>query len=181
MLNKKELKDTLSSIITKNSVFVCVGTTRALFDAFAPWHGDYLKAKGIPVYGTSDANVNALTMYSSLNKIYNKDRVLMENIIAIDSAITYDIDKKNKIEVRIDKPIYPGAGVGKALPTIGKHSLVMYTLTKDEVDDVMNGYRDGLGAITDIADVEKIMDNAKMLADIIEEIYLEKGGKLVHE
>ena len=38
-----------------------------------------------------------------------------------------------------------------------------------------------VGTLTDIADVEKIIDNAKMLADIIEEIYLEKGGKLVHE
>lgn len=181
MLNKKELKDTLSSIITKNSVFVCVGTTRALFDAFAPWHGDYLKAKGIPVYGTSDKNVNALTMFASLNKIYNKDKIPMDNIIAIDSAVTYTEEKKNKIEVRIDAPIYPGAGVGKQLPTIGKHSIVMYTLTKDEANEVMNGYKGGFGTLTDIADVEKIMDNAKMLADIIEEIYLEKGGKLVHE
>lgn len=181
MLNKKELKDTLSSIITKNSVFVCVGTTRALFDAFAPWHGDILKAKGIPVYGTSDKNVNALTMYSSLNKIYNKDRVPMDNIIAIDSAVASTKGKKNKMEVRIDEPIYPGAGVGKQLPTIGRHSIVMYTLTKDELNEVMDGYKDGLGTLTDIADVEKIMDNAKMLADIIEEIYLEKGGKLVHE
>ena len=57
----------------------------------------------------------------------------------------------------------------------------MYTLTKDELNEVMDGYKDGLGTLTDIADVEKIMDNAKMLADIIEEIYLEKGGKLVHE
>lgn len=181
MLNKKELKDTLSSIITKNSVFVCVGTTRALFDAFAPWHGDILKAKGIPVYGTSDKNVNALTMYSSLNKIYNKDKVPMDNIIAIDSAVTYKEEKKNKMEVRIDEPIYPGAGVGKQLPTIGRHSIVMYTLTKDEADEVMNGYRDGFGTLTDIADIEKIMDNARMLADVIEEVYLEKGGKLVHE
>ena len=177
MLNKKELKD----IIDYNSVFVCVGTSRALFDSFGPFIGDYLKAKGIPVHGTSDKNVNALTMFASLNKIYNKDRVPMENIIAIDSAVTYTEEKKNKIEVRIDAPIYPGAGVGKQLPTIGKHSIVMYTLTKDEADEVMNGYKDGLGTLTDIADVEKIMDNAKMLADIIEEIYLEKGGKLVHE
>lgn len=181
MLNKKELKDTLSSIITKNSVFVCVGTTRALFDAFGPYIGDYLKVRGVPVYGTSDKNVNALTMYSSLNKIYNKDKVPMDKIIAIDSAVTYTEEKKNKMEVRIDAPIYPGAGVGKQLPTIGKHSIVMYTLTKGEADEVMNGYKSGFGTLTDIADVEKIIDNARMLADIIEEVYLEKGGKLVHE
>ena len=120
-------------------------------------------------------------MYSSLNKIYNKDRVPMDNIIAIDSAVASTKGKKNKMEVRIDEPIYPGAGVGKQLPTIGRHSIVMYTLTKDELNEVMDGYKDGLGTLTDIADVEKIMDNAKMLADIIEEIYLEKGGKLVHE
>lgn len=181
MINKIELKEILSNLIEKDTKFVCVGTSRALFDSFGPFIGDYLKAKGIPVYGTSDKNVNALTMYSSLNKIYNKDKVPMDNIIAIDSAVTYTEEKKNKMEVRIDAPIYPGAGVGKQLPTIGKHSIVMYTLTKDEANEVMNGYKGGFGTLTDIADVEKIMDNAKMLADIIEEIYLEKGGKLVHE
>lgn len=76
---------------------------------------------------------------------------------------------------------FTDAGVGKQLPTIGRHSIVMYTLTNDEVDDVLNGYKSGFGTLTDIADVEKIIDNAKMLVDIIEEIYLEKGGKLVHE
>lgn len=181
MINKIELKETLSNLIEKDTKFVCVGTTRALFDAFAPYCGDYLKVRGIPVYGTSDKNVNALTMYSSLNKIYNKDKVPMDKIIAIDSAVTYSNEKKNKIEVRIDAPIYPGAGVGKQLPTIGKHSIVMYTLTKDEVNEVMSGYKAGLGNLTDIADVEKIIDCARVLAEVIEEVYLEKGGKLVHE
>lgn len=171
MLNK--LRDELRDIITSDSVFVCVGTHKILFDAFAPCCGYFLEGKNIPVYGTTDKNVNASNIYDRLYEIYDIDKIDAKNIIAIDSAVASDVNKKNSIEVRKNCPIRPGAGVGKELPSIGAHSIVLYTLTKDEVDYVMDGYRSGVGSKNDPCTSDYVIANSLLLANVIEEIYNE--------
>ena len=172
--DRKQIKDDLKEIMTKDTVFVCVGTNKVVFDLFGPLCGDYLKRKNIPYFGDCEYNVNALTMEDRLKEIYNKNKLENKNIIAIDAAVTDDDEKVNKVLVNKERGIYPGAGVGKKFPMIGDKAIMMFTLNRTDLKYTMNKYRNtNEGRLHDKADLGRIKRYAVELVNIIEEVYNE--------
>ena len=100
MYNFEEIKQELRKVITPDTVFVCIGSSRFKFDIFGPLCGTMLKKKGVPYYGDMRKPVNGVNMYQRLYEIYDIDQHLNENIIAIDACATSCIDKINKIDFR---------------------------------------------------------------------------------
>lgn len=174
MMNFDNVKNELRDIVTKETVFVCIGTPRCKFDAFGPLVGNELRDRGIPYYGDCNYGVNGVTMYDRLEEIYEYDKVENKNIIAIDAAVTVDDEMVNQVIVR-DRGIRPGSGVGKKFPTVGENAIMMFTLTKAQVPNVMRGYQrnDFVGRQNDICDYRLIKEYAKTIADVIEEVYNE--------
>lgn len=170
--DREYIKNELREIMTKDTVFVCVGTNKALFDIFGPLCGTHLKRKNIPYYGDCDYNVNALTMYDRLREI-EKDEIDNKNIIAIDAAVTDADEKVNKVEVKKGRGVYPGAAVGKRFPAIGINSIMMFTLNRTDLKHTMDSYRNNEGFKNDRADIRLIRKYAKELVDVIEEVYEE--------
>lgn len=172
--DRKQIKEELREIMTKDTVFVCVGTDKVTFDLFGPLCGDYLKCKNIPYFGDCEYNVNALTMETRLKEIYKINGLENKNIIAIDAAVTDDEDKVNKVVVKRDRGIYPGAGVGKKFPMIGDNAIMMFTLNRIDLEYTMNKYRNtNKGRLHDKADLGRIKRYAVELVNIIEEVYNE--------
>lgn len=173
--NKELIRKELKEIITADTVFVCVGTNKALFDIFGPLCGSYLKRKNIPYFGDCDYNVNALTMYTRLEEI-KKLNIDNKNIIAIDAAVTKEGDKVNTVVVNRNRGIYPGAGVGKKFPEIGKNAIMMFTLSREDLKPTLDGYRNGKGMMNDRCDIKRIRRYAKELVKVIDEVYQEACG-----
>lgn len=175
MVNFDIVKDELRNIMTPETVFVCIGTNRCKFDIFGPMCGDLLRKKNIPYYGDCNNNVNGVTMNHRLHRIYNIDKVKNENIIAIDAAVTDKDDIVNKIIVRNDRGVRPGAGVGRIFQEVGTNAIMMFTLHKRDVNEVMNLYRQSndLGNKYDLCNYELIKEYAVKLVDVIEEVYNE--------
>ena len=96
----EEFKNELRKVITPDTVFVCIGTNKVIFDIFGPLCGSKLKRKKIPCFGDCKNNVNAINMYERLNEIYDINDIENKNIIAIDAYITEDGNKLNKIELK---------------------------------------------------------------------------------
>lgn len=170
--DRENIKNDLREIMTRDTVFVCIGTDKVIFDIFGPLCGSHLKRKNIPYYGDCDHNVNAITMYNRLEEI-ERDNIDNKNIIAIDAAVTGDKDKVNKVEVKKGRGIFPGAGVGKKFPVIGVNAIMMFTLNKADLKQTMKAYRNNEGFMHDKADIRRIRKYAKVLVDIIEEVYEE--------
>jgi putative sporulation protein YyaC len=170
--DKEAIRKELKEIITPDTVFVCVGTNKALFDIFGPLCGDYLKRKNIPYFGDCEYNVNALTMYDRLKQI-EKLKINNKNIIAIDAAVTEDENKVDTVVVKRNRGIYPGAGVGKKFPEIGKNSIMMFTLSRKDLKPTMEGYRNGKGMMNDRCNIKRIRRYAKELVNVIDEVYQE--------
>lgn len=174
--DRKQIKEELREIMTKDTVFVCVGTDKVTFDLFGPLCGDYLKRKNIPYFGDCEYNVNALTMETRLKEIYKINGLENKNIIAIDAAVTDDKDKVNKVVVKRDRGVCPGAGVGKKFPMIGDKAIIMFTLNRTDLKYTMEMYRTkslNEGKAYDRADLGRIKRHATDLVDIIEEVYNE--------
>ena len=175
--DRKQIKEDLREIMTKDTVFVCVGTDKVKFDIFGPLCGNYLKEKNIPYFGDCDYNVNAITMYERLEEIYDINGLQNKNIIAIDAAVTSVDENVNKVVVRKDSGIRPGAGVGRKFPMIGKKAVVMYTLNKADLNRTLVGYRNtSNGKLYDKSDMRRIKKYARELVNIIEEVYNEVQG-----
>ena len=172
-MNYNKIKKELRKIINKDTVFVCIGTHKVNFDKFGPICGDYLKSKNIPHFGDSDNNVNGVNMHSRLNEIYKKHKIDNCNIVAIDASVTYREGHVNKVTVNKNRGVKPGAGVGKLFPEVGVNSILMYTLNKEDLKTTMDGYRKGNGNKYDKSDLELIKENAKIITDLIEEVYNE--------
>lgn len=174
--DRKQVKNELREIMTKDTVFVCVGTNKVAFDIFGPLCGDYLKKKGIPYFGDCKYNVNSLTMDDRLEEIYKINKLENKNIIAIDAAVTDDNDKVNRIVVNKKRGIYPGAGVGKKHPMIGDNAIMMFTLNKIDLRQTMENYRKyslAEGNKRDLCDIKRIRRYAYDLVNIINEVYQE--------
>lgn len=171
--DRKQIKNDLREIMTKDTVFVCVGTNKVIFDLFGPLCGDYLKRKNIPYFGDCNYNVNAVTMETRLKEIYKEKGLDNKNIIAIDAAVTDDNNKVNRVVVNRDRGIYPGAGVGKKFPMIGNNAIMMFTLNKEDLRYTMAKYKSGNneGKIHDRADFGRIKRYAIELVNIISEVY----------
>ena len=172
--DRKQIKKDLREIMTKDTVFVCVGTNKVVFDLFGPLCGEHLKRKNIPYFGDCDYNVNALTMKDRLKEIYNKNKLENKNIIAIDASVTDDDKKVNKVVINKKRGIYPGAGVGKNFPMIGDNAIMMFTLNKADLRYTMDKYKNSDdGKLYDKADLGRINRYAIELVNIIEEVYNE--------
>ena len=173
-----DIKDMLKGVITEKTVFVCIGSDKVLFDIFGPLCGTLLAEHGIPHYGEIGDPVNAINMYEKLHQIYDIDGIDECDIIAIDASMTSDDNKLNKLELR-PCGVQPGAGMGRTFPKVGKHSLVMYTLSKYDLKTVIS-YYDRLGVEKgyeyDLADDEKINIQAQLLVGLIAEVYNEVAG-----
>lgn len=120
--------------ISKDSVFVCIGTNKHSLDSFGPVVGSLLEGSGLTVYGTLDAPIHALNCKDIIPTI--KDRHPSCFIIAIDAALCNSDEKIDKILFR-RTPIRPGKGVGKDLPEIGDMSLVWYIGRTSDRDDLL--------------------------------------------
>ena len=175
-MNYNNIKNELRKIINKDTVFVCIGTHKVDFDKFGPICGDYLKNKNIPHFGDSDNNVNGVNMYSRLNEIYKKHNIDNKNIIAIDASVTIKETNVNTIGINKNRGVKPGAGVGKLFPEVGVNSILMYTLSKEDLKITMDSYRTGKGNKYDKSDLELIKENARIVTNLIEEVYNEVCG-----
>lgn len=168
-----EIRKGLEKVVTKESIFVCVGSSKVTFDKFGPLMGELLRERNVPYYGDYKHNVNAITMDKSLHQIYEVDKINNENIIAIDSAVTSYEYEKNVILMKEGLGVKPGAGLGKIFPIIGVNSILLFTLNKRELDQTMSYYKQGLfmGRSRDLTNKEIMKRYAVALADMIEEIY----------
>lgn len=170
----EEFKNELRKIITPDTVFVCVGTNKVIFDTFGPLCGSKLQQKRIPYFGDCKYNVNAINMYDRLEEIYKINNIDNKNIIAIDASITADINKLNKLEIKRNRGVKPGAGMGKVFPTIGVNSVLMYTLLREDLYEVLYGYKNSFnGKRKDKADIKIIKERVKVLTTLISEVYNE--------
>lgn len=172
-MNYNKIKNELRKIINKDTVFVCIGTHRVNFDKFGPLCGDYLKSKNIPHFGDSSNNVNGVNMYERLNEIYKKNKIDNKNIVAIDASITHNEKNVNTIGINKSRGVKPGAGIGKMFPEVGDNSILMYTLHKEDLNPTIESYRTGKGKKFDKSDLHLIEENARILTDLIEEVYNE--------
>lgn len=103
----------------KKIIFVCIGTDRSTGDSFGPMVGSILKQsldhENIEIYGTIHEPVHAKNLIDTLNSIDQENNL----IIAIDACLGNNIGK-----VLIEnKPIRPGAAMGKKLGSVGDISI----------------------------------------------------------
>ena len=169
----EELREALERVITPETVFVCVGSSKITFDVFGPLMGELLKLRNVPYYGDYTHNVNAITMYNMLNKIYKIDKRKNSNIIAIDAAVTENDNEKNTFVFKEGQGVKPGAGVGKQFPIIGSNSILLFTLNNTELQHTLKYYKKSLqiGKLRDLSSLEQIRRHAVRIADMIAEIY----------
>lgn len=108
--------------LTTNTIIVCIGTDKFIGDCLGPLVGTFLEEKNfpLPVYGTIESPIHALNLKDRMDEIYKLHPDA--NIIGIDACLGDD-SSIGDIHVR-NTPIYPGKGVGKILPEVGKSSIV---------------------------------------------------------
>lgn len=170
--NYDVIKEELRKVITPDTVIACIGTNKVIFDIFGPLCGEMLRRKGVPYYGDYKNNINSVTMNTRLYEIYEKDNLDNMNIIAIDAAVTEDDEKLNTVVFK-DRGVKPGAGLGKRFPTIGAHSILMFSITREKLNKSMVNYRKGLyyGRRKDVSDRSIIRQHAENITNIIAELY----------
>lgn len=116
------LSQAIKERMSEKAVIICIGTDRCIGDALGPLVGTMLKNKNFrfPVYGTLDEPIHAVNLKESIKRIKNNhpDRFF----IAVDACL----GNENSIgTIHIKRgPIFPGKGVGKRLPGVGKISIV---------------------------------------------------------
>ncbi|MDI6602011.1 MAG: spore protease YyaC [Thermoanaerobacteraceae bacterium] len=112
----------LKNYINPRTLILCIGTDKWIGDSLGPFVG-YLLKKSLypgPVYGTLENPVHAINLYNTLKEI--KKRHPHSNIVAVDACLGEPINV-GKI-VLTNSPLYPGKGVGKALPAVGDISII---------------------------------------------------------
>jgi putative sporulation protein YyaC len=128
--NRAKFAQTLSTLIQGETVFVCIGCTLLGGDSIGPSIGSRLESKGFNVLGTLANPVNALNLREKIRAIKET-----KNVIAIDASVSH----RNPIgNVSIyDRPLKPGAGVGKTLPWVGNCSISII-MSADALDSMLN-------------------------------------------
>ena len=112
----------LKKYLTADTIIVCIGTDKFIGDCLGPLVGTFLEEKKfpLPIYGTIEYPIHALNLKDRMEEIYKLHPD--SNIIGIDACLGDD-SSIGDIHVR-NTPIYPGKGVGKILPEVGKSSIV---------------------------------------------------------
>jgi putative sporulation protein YyaC len=122
------LSNQLINIIDKNTIFVCVGSDKVIFDSIGPLVGHILKQRlpNIIIYGDLKYPLNGLNISSEIQKIKTKHP--NNNILAIDATIS-----NNNIGFAnlYDEPIKPGIG---SFGEIGNYKLVGVIDSPDNPD-----------------------------------------------
>lgn len=124
-VNKEELTKYLVKHITKDTIVVCVGTSKIFWDRLSPMVGTMLEKNNFPleVMGTMKDNVHAINLEEKINTIDKSKK-----IIAIDSAVG---GKRDVGTIKVGSvPLTPGAGVDKDLGAIGEYSIIGVTIEK---------------------------------------------------
>lgn len=120
-LNK--LKDILSSILTKDTVIICIGTNREIADSLAPFVGMILAENNTDykVYGTIYNPIHS----DNLEKKIKEIKMVHKNstIIAIDAGLDNGRETAGDIILEY-RALNPGLGVKKILPAIGDVSII---------------------------------------------------------
>ena len=113
----------------KELVIVGVGTMRSYLDSIGPLIATEIRKIYENVYGTKNKQIHALTLEKATEKINKKHK--NSNILAIDAKI---VNKANMVGdiACLDSPVFPGAGVGKYLPPIGTHRILVGTVYKED-------------------------------------------------
>lgn len=114
----------LSNMIGKGKsvLFLCIGTDCSTGDSLGPLIGHQLSdmnREDVHVIGNLNSPVTALNLENVLDKIYHI--YPMPCIIAIDAAIGR-AERIGQITLS-KKPLRPGLGVKKSLPTVGEISI----------------------------------------------------------
>lgn len=107
----------------KNKVLiVCIGTDKCIGDSLGPLVGTLLRKRKFPfpVFGTLDDPIHALNLNEKIEFITRY--YPLHRIIAIDACLG-EKEHVGNIQIR-SKPIYPGKGVGKKLPSVGDLSII---------------------------------------------------------
>lgn len=138
----------LSTCLSPNSIFLCIGTDRFISDSLGPIVGNLL-IKSLPptyhVYGTLKSPIHAMNLEENIK--YIKKKHPNSKIIAIDASLG---GKESIGKISIKKaPLYPGKGVGKILPSVGDVSIVGIVDVYDSF--LLNSVR--LGFVFEIAEV----------------------------
>jgi putative sporulation protein YyaC len=165
------LKNYLKDFIKPNQKIniVCIGTDRIIPDSLGPMIGTILSENiildNIKVVGTLQSPLHALNFKKRIKKELQKDTL----VIAIDA------NKGNKIgEIQIiNRPISPGEGFLKNLPSIGDVSIVGTTWERQEDIDIYD-HKIRLG---DIYKMSKIISLSIILA--IDELKYDTDKDLV--
>ena len=115
------LNDFLKNVVS-DVVVVCIGTDLVTGDSYGPLVGTLLKQKNISqvaVYGTLEDPVHALNIEKTIQQVESVHPSSF--IICVDASL----GKKENIGALnlINRPLQPGAGVGKDLPSIGHCSI----------------------------------------------------------
>uniref|UniRef100_UPI003BAB46A0 spore protease YyaC n=1 Tax=Clostridium tertium TaxID=1559 RepID=UPI003BAB46A0 len=114
----------LKKYIDENTIIVCIGTDKFIGDCLGPLVGTYLKEQKcpLPIYGTIESPIHALNIHKELKKIDNLHPNSNSNILGVDASLGHG-ESIGTICIR-NEPIYPGRGVGKVLPKVGRTSIV---------------------------------------------------------
>lgn len=149
------LAEFLKPTFIQKNMIVCIGTDKCIGDCLGPLVGTLLMKRNIslPVYGTLNYPIHALNLEENLTSI--KKAHPFHKIIAIDACLG-EREHVGNIQIR-HKPIYPGKGVGKKLPSIGDISIV-------GIVDAINNYN-GLSLHT--IRLSLIMEMAEIIVNSI--------------
>ena len=96
----------LKQYISDNTIFVCIGSDKIIFDSIGPLTGDKLKCANLTVYGDLENPINATNYQTQYNYITNKHPDA--KFLIIDTALTTNPNLVNNINF-YDEPINPGA------------------------------------------------------------------------
>lgn len=120
-------KELIKNVGDRKLVIICIGTDRAIGDAYAPYIGTLLKANDIEdVYGTLDKPIHALNIKDRLEEIYSTYEGEDVAYLSIDACLIKG-DRSGREPLTMEfrnKPIKPGKGVGKELGRVGDFSIV---------------------------------------------------------
>lgn len=133
----ESMVEVLKKEIDEDTIIVCIGTDKCIGDAVGPIVGSMLKNKiKNVVYGTINEPIHALNIFEYTEMINKKHKDT--KILCIDAAL----GKRESIgKILIDnKPMSPGKGVGKKLPTIGNISIkpIVANYKDDAYDNLRN-------------------------------------------
>ena len=164
-LQNEKTKELLKSIIRgEEIIFVGIGTMRCILDSLGPRICSKLQDK-ISVFGTAEDPLHAVNIKERVPVLMkeNKDKLK----IAIDSCIC-DEDKVGTVFIE-DKPVRPGAGMKKELPTIGDYSI------KIGVASTANALFPPYKGETEVTQTKRMQEWATIVANYILECLEEEG------